>query len=102
MLGGRERWNRYPGGGIAAGHKNEYRLGVLIRNWVEDEHARQRWYANRGRCRNPLEDLAVNGQFYGVTTHMASFRPEGKTGQDLLLQYNRRDLDPHFGEKMLI
>jgi len=83
-----ERWSRGCGTGVGlSGHKNQYRQGVTIENWVEDDHAKSD--ALHGNNLFGEHGAALNG----VTTMQADFNEGGKIGMDLLENTSRVDLD---------
>ncbi|KAF5840975.1 flagellar associated protein [Dunaliella salina] len=81
-----ERWTRGAGsGGLGqSGHKNEYRHGVLISNFVEDG-------AKEDFSRTGKHLLGFGEPFQATSTHRADHNPEGRTGDDLLFISQRQD-----------
>nr|AEU11038.1 flagellar associated protein 107 [Dunaliella salina] len=81
-----ERWTRGAGsGGLGqSGHKNEYRHGVLISNFVEDG-------AKVDFSKTGKHLLGFGEPFQTTSTHRADYNPEGKTGDDLLFVSQRED-----------
>jgi len=81
-----ERWTRGAGsGGLGqSGHKNAYRHGVLISNYVEDGAKVD--FASSGK-----HLLGFGEPFRATSTHAADYNPEGKTGDDLLIISQRQD-----------
>ena len=82
-----QRWRRGCGSGIGlSGHKNQYRLGVGINNWVEDFQAKQD--ASQGKS---LYNKHIPFSEHGASTTMkTSFVADGKFGPDIIPE--RKDL----------
>lgn len=83
-----ERWSRGTGTGIGlSGHKNQYRLGVQIENWVEDSHSKigkvEGAEALWGDPKNAFSD---------ETTHGNDYDGQGKSGPQILDIADRKDL----------
>ena len=82
-----QRWSRGCGSGIGlSGHKNQYRLGVGIDNWVEDFHAKE-----DNQLGKSMYGKHIPFSEYGSSTTMkASFTSEGKLGEDIIPE--RKDI----------
>ena len=82
-----QRWSRGCGSGIGlSGHKNQYRLGVGIDNWVEDFQAKEDTQGGKS-----MYGKHISFSEYGSSTTMkASFTSEGKVGEDIIPE--RKDL----------
>lgn len=82
-----QRWSRGCGSGIGlSGHKNQYRLGVGIDNWVEDFQAKEDTQGGKS-----MYGKHIPFSEYGSSTTMkASFTSEGKLGEDIIPE--RKDL----------
>eukprot|EP00959_Pyramimonas_sp_CCMP1952_P129492 2707804-Pyramimonas_sp.AAC.1 len=82
-----ERWSRGCGTGIGiSSHKNEYRLGVTIDNWVEDEYSQKSKMAR--------QDSLLKSQGLGFndsTTNTICFNAEEKYGKSILPNCERKD-----------
>ncbi|QDZ22353.1 hypothetical protein HOP50_07g48920 [Chloropicon primus] len=76
-----QRWSRGCGSGIGlSGHKNQYRLGVGIDNWVEDFQAKEDTQGGKS-----MYGKHIPFSEYGSSTTMkASFTSEGKLGEDII------------------
>lgn len=84
-----ERWSRGCGTGIGlSGHTNQYRLEVLIENWVEISLWKAAHLAGAKIVGAP--GAVVDG----TTTMQASYTDAGKTGMDLMKLSERQDLEP--------
>ena len=76
-----QRWSRGCGSGIGlSGHKNQYRLGVGIDNWVEDFQAKVDTQGGKS-----MYGKHINFSEYGSSTTMKnSFTADGKFGEDII------------------
>uniref|UniRef100_A0A7S0RQ25 Uncharacterized protein n=1 Tax=Pyramimonas obovata TaxID=1411642 RepID=A0A7S0RQ25_9CHLO len=82
-----ERWSRGCGTGIGiSSHKNQYRLGVAIENWVEDEYSQKSKLARQDSL---LKSQGVG--FNDATTNILSFNAEEKYGKNILGNCERKD-----------
>mmetsp|Transcript_19666 Transcript_19666/g.33060 ORF Transcript_19666/g.33060 Transcript_19666/m.33060 type:complete len:238 (-) Transcript_19666:409-1122(-) len=82
-----ERWSRGCGTGVGlSSHKNQYRLGVAIENWVEDEYSRM---AKQARDDSLLKSQGVG--FNEATTNSLSFSGEEKWGRHIMANCERAD-----------
>ena len=76
-----QRWSRGCGSGIGlSGHKNQYRLGVGIDNWVEDFQAK----VNTEEGRSMYGKHIPFSEYGSATTMKNSFTAEGKYGEEII------------------
>ena len=85
-----DRWSRHVGTGIGlSGHKNQFRLGVCIENWVEDHATHTDSLAGLNTLMGGCGTPSPAEQF--TSTAKASYTAVGKAGDELLSTYERRD-----------
>mmetsp|Transcript_28788 Transcript_28788/g.94077 ORF Transcript_28788/g.94077 Transcript_28788/m.94077 type:complete len:239 (-) Transcript_28788:123-839(-) len=84
-----DRWSRGCGTGIGlSGHKNQYRLGVTIENWVEDSASATDYVAGKTHLYGEF-----GAKFQGATTTSESYTADGKMGMNLVELSDRQDLE---------
>mmetsp|Transcript_10096 Transcript_10096/g.19034 ORF Transcript_10096/g.19034 Transcript_10096/m.19034 type:complete len:246 (+) Transcript_10096:166-903(+) len=85
-----ERWSRGCGTGIGlSSAKNQYRLGVTIDNWVEEDCALQE-DAFQGKTGTLWTTPGVPPLHQ--TTHQTSFTSQGTFGPQIMVDADRKDL----------
>mmetsp|Transcript_26655 Transcript_26655/g.32371 ORF Transcript_26655/g.32371 Transcript_26655/m.32371 type:complete len:237 (-) Transcript_26655:346-1056(-) len=88
-----ERWSRGCGTGIGlSGHKNQYRLGVSIENWVEDSYSKSDTVVGE----NTLWGAPAKAMD-GSSTYTNSFDNDEKSGPGILSIADRQDLQAYQG-----